>query len=98
MEKRVPFIAAATVAIVLSSGLGAEEYAMTFEQLDKDSNGSISAEEAKARPGLSDNFQASDLDGNGKLSIDEFIAFEGKGRFTPPEESEEPGIGAAPLK
>jgi Ca2+-binding EF-hand superfamily protein len=96
MKKRVPFIAAASAIVLTTSLAVAEEYASTFEQLDVDGDRYISAEEAKARPNLSDNMQASDLDGDGKLNITEFSAFEGKGRFTPPEESEVAEPGAAP--
>ncbi len=83
--------------IVLSAGIAtAGDYAATFEQLDKDGNGYITADEAAVRPDLSDGFKTTDTNGDGKLNSAEFSAFEGKGRFTPPEESEISEPGAAP--
>lgn len=97
MEMRMPFISATISAIALLAGAAyAGEYPMTFEQLDVDGNGYLSAQETQARPGLADQMQASDTDGDGQLNITEFSAFEGKNRFTPPEESEVSEPGAAP--
>jgi hypothetical protein len=97
MKNRLAFIAAAASAVVLSASMAqAGEYPVTFEQLDKDGNGYISSDEAKARPDLSAGLTASDKDGDGKLNSAEFSAFEGKGRLVPPEESEVAEPGAAP--
>ena len=97
MKNRLAFIAATSSVVILFGGLAsAGDYAATFEQLDADGNGYISAEEAKARPGLADSLKASDTDGDGKLNSAEFSALEGKGRFSPPEESEVAEPGAAP--
>ena len=97
MRNRAPFIITVASAIALSAGLaGAEEYVQTFEQIDVDGDGYISADEAKVRADLSENLQASDENKDGKLNSAEFSAFEGKGRFTPPEESEVSEPGAAP--
>lgn len=49
----------------------------TFEQFDKDGNGSISKTEASADPRLNDQFKKLDSDGNGELSQTEFGKFEG---------------------
>ncbi len=98
MTKRALFIVSVASAIVFSAGpaAGAEEYAQTFEQIDVDGDGYISVEEARVREGLSDKLLIIDADADGKLNSGEFSAFEGKGRFTPPEESEIPEPGAAP--
>ena len=98
MRKRAPFIIAAASAFVLFTGpSGAEEYAQTFEKIDVDGDGYISAEEAKVRADLSENLQASDKNRDGKLNSAEFSAFEAEGRFTAPEESEVSEPGAAPF-
>ena len=97
MRKKTSFIIAVASAIVLSTApAAAEEYVQTFEQIDTDGDGYISVEEAKVRTDLSENLQASDTNEDGKLNSAEFSAFEGKGRFTPPEESEIAEPGAAP--
>jgi len=98
MRKRAPFIVYVASAIILSAGpaTGVEEYAQTFEQIDIDGDGYISVEEARVRKGLSEKLLIIDANADGKLNSDEFSAFEGKGRFTPPEESEISEPGAAP--
>jgi len=98
MRKRSPFIVSVASAIVLSAGpaAGAEEYAQTFEQIDVNGDGYISVEEARVREGLSEILLVIDTNADGKLNSSEFSAFEGKGRFTPPEESEISEPGAAP--
>jgi hypothetical protein len=83
-------------AMLLSGTLWAAEPPMTFEALDTDGDGYISNTEAGAREDLTKGWQAIDKNTDNKLDITEFSAFESEGRFTPPEESEEPGIGAAP--
>ena len=94
---KVPFVVAIVAsAITFSSGAVMAEEVLTFEQLDVDGDGYISVEEAQARTDLSGALKASDEDGDGKLNITEFSAFEGKGRLTPPEESSVPEPGAAP--
>jgi Ca2+-binding EF-hand superfamily protein len=97
MKKTTYVIKLIGLSTVLSASLAiAEDLPTTFEQFDADGNGYISTEEATARQNLSDNFQASDKNGDGKLNSAEFSAFEGQGRFTPPEASEIPEPGAAP--
>ena len=74
----------------------AEEKPMTFEQLDKNGDGYISADEAKANPDLAKKFAKADKDSNGKLDISEFSAFEE--RLVPADDMQEPEPGAAPTK
>ena len=69
---------------------------MAFEELDRDANGYISKSEAGAREDLEANFATVDKDGDGKLNINEYQAYQGMGRMTPPEESEVSEPGAAP--
>jgi EF hand len=83
-------------ALLVSIAAVAADYPATFESLDKDGNGYISSQEAAARPELAKNWSTIDKNSDNQLDITEFSAFEGKGTFTPPEDSEEPGIGAAP--
>jgi len=97
MKKRASLTVVTASAILLFTGTaGAEEFVQTFEQIDADGDGYISVEEAKIRADLSENLQASDENGDGKLNSAEFSAFEGKGRFTSPEDSEISEPGAAP--
>ena len=83
-------------AMFLGGSAVAADYPSTFESLDTDGNGYISDTEAKARTDLSENWKDIDKNTDNQLDITEFSAFESEGRFTPPEESEEPGLGAAP--
>jgi Ca2+-binding EF-hand superfamily protein len=83
-------------ALLLSGTVASAEPPTTFETLDTDGDGYISSTEAGARADLKESWQAIDKNTDNQLDITEFSAFEGEGRFTPPEESEEPGLGAAP--
>lgn len=83
-------------AMLVSVTAGAADYPATFESLDKDGNGSISSDEAAARPDLVENWAEIDANKDNTVTITEFSAFEGKARLSPPEESEEPSPGAAP--
>lgn len=76
--------------------LSAEEV-KTFEELDADSDGYISKNEAKAQKSIEQNWAKADKDMNGRLDISEFSAFESIGRYVPPTDREEPEPGAAPF-
>ncbi|HSH29464.1 MAG TPA: hypothetical protein VK971_06100 [Thiohalobacter sp.] len=80
----------------MMSGENAMMGAMTFEALDRDGDGYISAEEAGAHKGLEANWDKADANQDGHLDSSEFSAFEGEGRLSPPEESEISEPGAAP--
>ena len=47
---------------------------MTFEAIDADADGQISAVEAALDPQVSENFSALDADENGAISMEEFAA------------------------
>jgi hypothetical protein len=76
----------------------AKEFPLRFEELDTDANAFVSKDEAKVRKDLVKNFKKIDEDKDGKLSISEYQAYEGKGRYQPPEETETPELGAAPVE
>lgn len=86
------------VALTFSTMSFAMEKEITFDQLDDDVNGYLSKSEANDRPDLKKNWKSIDTNADDKLDISEFSAFEAKERFTPPEDMEEPEIGAAPTK
>jgi len=91
--------AVAALAVVCAAGPAfaqEQEYPMTFEALDTDGNGYISAKEAHARPDLPGKMQAGDQDGDGRLNSAEFSVLEGAGKYSPPEDSEIAEPGAAP--
>jgi len=69
----------------------------TFEDLDVNSDGYISKQEAKAYKDLTKKWEKVDTNKDGRADIDEFTRFESAGRFEPPEESETPELGAAPM-
>jgi hypothetical protein len=85
-------------AVLFSATAVAAEYVSTFEELDKDGNGYVSVTEATSRTDLEKNWKEIDKNSDDQLDITEFSTFEGQGRFEPPEDSEQEGIGAAPYK
>jgi hypothetical protein len=72
----------------------------SFNKLDKDKDGYISQQEAKDNKKLTEQWDTVDADANGQLEMSEFSAFEtGKAAdFTPPDDPDAPGMGAAPAK
>lgn len=85
--------------LVVMPGLAvAGNDAKTFEELDQDGDGMISKSEVLPNTVLQKQWSTADADANDKLDISEFSAFEASGRFTPPEDMEEPGLGAAPFE
>lgn len=82
----------------VSSVTAAKSFPLLFEELDTDANAYISKAEAKVRKDLEKNFNKIDLNGDGKVNITEYQAYEGKERFQPPEDTETPELGAAPLE
>lgn len=71
---------------------------ITFEELDTDANNFISKDEGKVRTDITKNWKSIDKDDNGKLDVTEYSAYEGKDRFSPPEESSVSELGAAPIE
>ena len=82
--------------LFFTAGLQAADAILTFEEMDSDSNGYISLDEAKATNDIANNFKQIDTDDNGKINITEFQEYMGQGRVTPPEDMETPEPGAAP--
>ena len=72
--------------------------AATFEDLDVDHDGVITKAEAIKRDDLAKHWDTIDTNKNGGINIDEFVAYESKGRFVPPDESDTPELGAAPME
>lgn len=83
--------------LLFSGTVASADLPMTFEELDTDGNGYISHSEAGASKDLTENWQTIDKNADNQLDIKEFSTFVAEGRLTPPEESEEPGLGAAPF-
>ena len=75
----------------------AGDFPLAFEAIDQNADGFISAAEVTLRKDLEQQFKEVDKDGDGQLSLTEYQAYEGKGRYAPPEETETPEIGAAPV-
>jgi hypothetical protein len=73
-----------------------EKGPVVYEDLDTDANGYITKDEAKVRKDLLKNWDKADTDGDGQLTVTEYINYEGKGRLEAPEDLETPELGAAP--
>ncbi|TCK18630.1 hypothetical protein DFR30_1909 [Thiogranum longum] len=83
-------------ALLVSGAVVSADFPATFESLDTDGDGYVSSSEAGARKDLAESWQTIDKNTDDRLDITEFDAFEGKGRYTTPEESEVAEPGAAP--
>jgi hypothetical protein len=70
----------------------------TFQQLDQDDDGYVSIREATGQNELLKQWTQVDKNTDGQLEAAEFSAFElaPAPGFTPPDESDEPEVGAAP--
>ena len=94
-----------TVLIAMPSFAGDASQAKQFSSLDVDNDGYVSIMEADGQLEMLKNWVDIDKDSNGKLEFSEFSAFETMSAedsqkaksFEPPQDEDEPGIGAAPL-
>ncbi len=91
-----PLITTLLTGLLAAGSACAQTTPILFEDLDKDHNGEISQSEAKVRMDLSNDFKMIDKNANGSISVDEYTAYENKGRMVP-EEVEVPEPGAAPV-
>jgi Ca2+-binding EF-hand superfamily protein len=87
---------AAVTLFTFASAWADKHPPMTFEQIDANSDGYISQKEAKARKDLNENWKNIDTNADGKINSEEFIAYESRNRFEPPDDSISKGIGASP--
>ena len=86
------------ISILYSSATAiAADRPVIFEDLDTNADGCISKQEAKVRPDLVKHFVEIDKDKSGTLCVDEYTAYENKGKLAP-DEVEVPEVGAAPVK
>lgn len=69
----------------------------TFEDVDMDNSGDISKAEALRRSDLAKYWKDIDSNQDDKINVEEFTAYESRGRFMPPEDSQAPELGAAPM-
>ncbi|MDH5483770.1 MAG: EF-hand domain-containing protein [Gammaproteobacteria bacterium] len=82
--------------LFFSPSIFANDALLTFEEMDRDSNGYISSHEARANKDIARNFKQIDNNGDAKINLAEFQAYRGKDLMTPPEDMETPEPGAAP--
>ncbi|KAF1711448.1 hypothetical protein CSC70_05975 [Pseudoxanthomonas kalamensis DSM 18571] len=68
----------ATVQEAQATPEAATDSQMDWAQIDADSDGSITREEAAASPGLAQVFERADADADGKLTPEEYRGFVGK--------------------
>jgi len=94
MKKIITYIVSWIIFVpVLSAG----ELPMTFDELDENQDGYITKSEVSEQAELSKSWSKVDKDSDKKIDITEYSAYQGKERFIPPEDMEEPEIGAAPF-
>lgn len=82
--------------LFVSTGIQANDALLSFEEMDRNSNGYISLNESSGNEDIAENFSQVDTNGDGKVNITEFQFYMGKDRVSPPEEMETPELGAAP--
>lgn len=92
--KLTPFII--TAALFTSGNSIAASPPELFDDIDTDASGCISKDEAKVRKDLKANFAKIDTDKNGTICVDEYTAYQNKGKYIP-DEVEIPEVGAAPV-
>ncbi|MCK9562952.1 MAG: hypothetical protein M0R02_09575 [Bacteroidales bacterium] len=89
--------------ILVGTALGADyeratdlvdRYTSIFNQLDADGSESLTQEEAAAAGLSADSFQRLDTNGNGQLSLDEFLALASEAESMTPHTDTEPGAGS----
>jgi hypothetical protein len=95
MIKKTPYFILCSVFLLVTA-CKTEKGPIVYEDLDTDANGYITKDEAKVRKDLLKNWNKIDTDGDGKLTVTEYINYEGKGRLEAPEELEISEPGAAP--
>lgn len=98
MKKIMVLILFTVFLFVFSTAVSYAAIPMTFNDLDADTDGLITLSEAEARADIAKNWKDIDKNGDGTLNIKEYTAYEGKGRFEPPEDSEVSELGAAPFR
>ena len=96
MKRFTCIVTGLVLGLGVVTALSAEEV-KTFEDLDVDTNGYISKDEAKAQDSIKRNWAKVDTNKDGHIDISEFSAFESIGKFEPPEDSEVAEPGAAPF-
>lgn len=82
--------------LFLSATIQAGDAILTFEEMDRDSSGYISSNEARSSKDIANKFKQVDSNGDGKINITELQAYRGKDLMMPPEDLETPEPGAAP--
>lgn len=95
MIKKTPYFILCSI-FLLATACTTEKGPVIYEELDTDADGYITKAEAKVRSDLLKNWKQVDTDGDGKLTVTEYINYEGKGRLEAPEDLETPELGAAP--
>ena len=90
-------IAASALLIPFAVSAGSTGNDKVFKDLDKNSDGVISKEEAANAKQLVADWDTIDTDGSGSIEMTEFSALESAEAYAPMETDEEP-IGAAPTK
>ena len=93
--RHIVMVGAMTLSFAALAGETGNEKA--FKDLDKNSDGVISKEEAAGVEKLVVDFTVIDINNNGTIEVSEFAALESVEAYTPVETDEEP-IGAAPTK
>ena len=95
MIKKTPYFILCSI-FLLATACQTEKGPVVYEELDTDANGYITKDEAKVRKDLLKNWEKVDTDGDGKLTVTEYINYEGKGRLEAPGDLEISEPGAAP--
>ena len=74
MKKQI--LSAMFIIVISSAALADEGVAIPFNDLDKNSDNILSAAEASTLPGIAKQWNDLDIDGDGKLTRDEYSAYQ----------------------
>ncbi len=82
MKTPTALLALTAAAFAFTASAGEMGKTSTFEALDKDSNGKISATEARAHDGLNKSFAQTDRNADGAVDASEFKGYTDSARST----------------
>ncbi|MGD8999504.1 MAG: hypothetical protein PVF75_03745 [Granulosicoccaceae bacterium] len=95
--KPVTIIAAGCLLLGAAHNIAAENAYLIYEEIDFNTDGWISKQEASKRPDLLANWERIDTNSDGLIGPMEYLHYEGGNSYAPPDDRQDMDPGAAPL-